>query len=118
MSTVFLVDDEPVLHELYKEVLGMNGFEVIAQAFNGEEALKVYQDMDAKPDIVIIDHRMPKGDGLYVMKEILSMDPEANLIFASADTSVREKALRIGALGFLEKPFSIADLIQAVNRGS
>ncbi len=116
MKTVFLVDDEPVLHELYREVLIMNGFEVIAQALDGEEALKVYQDLDVKPDIVILDHRMPKGDGLFVMKEILSMDPEANLIFASADTSVREKALRIGAVGFLEKPFSINDLIKVVNK--
>ena len=116
MKTVFLVDDEPVLHELYREVLSVNGFEVIAQALNGEEALKVYKDLDVKPDIVILDHRMPKGDGLFVMGEILSLDPEANIIFASADTSVREKALRIGALSFLEKPFSIEDLIQVLNK--
>ena len=118
MRTVFLVDDEPVLHELYREVLSVNGFEVIGKALNGEEALKVYRELEVKPDIIILDHRMPKGDGLFVMGEILSLDPEAKVIFASADTSVRERVLRLGALGFLEKPFSINDLINVVSKGS
>jgi two-component system chemotaxis response regulator CheY len=67
--------------------------------------------MDEPPDIIIMDHRMPNKDGVETTKEILQINPNTKIIFASADTAVRDAALASGALSFLSKPFAVADLM-------
>ncbi|MHA2233612.1 MAG: response regulator [Candidatus Hodarchaeales archaeon] len=71
--------------------------------------------MHYPPDIILMDYRMPKKDGLLVSKEILAIDPKSTIIFISADTSVKSQALSMGAVAFLEKPFSFRELLTAIN---
>jgi FixJ family two-component response regulator len=61
-----------------------------------------------------MDHRMPVKDGLKATKEILSIEKKANIIFASADKTIKQEALKLGILGFLEKPFSLEVLIDYI----
>lgn len=114
MARIFIVDDEPMLHELYGEIIGFNRHEIVANAYNGEEAVEIFREMDEPPDIIIMDHRMPNKDGVETTKEILKIDPNIKIIFASADTAVRGAALASGARSFLSKPFAVADLMDAI----
>ena len=60
MISVFIVDDEPVLHRLYRDIFEFNGYRVLAEAYDGEEAVRMFAEMVQKPDIILMDYRMPK----------------------------------------------------------
>ena len=94
----------------------MNGFKVLGQANNGEEAVSLFKSLSEKPDIILMDHRMPIKNGIDATKEILSLDSNAKILFASADDSVKGEALSIGAIGFTTKPFSITELIEDMEK--
>ena len=103
MVTIFIVDDEAILHRLYKDVFSIKGHEVIADAFDGAEA-----------DVIILDHRMPNKDGMQTMKEILEHEPKAKIVFISADANVREQAMNNGAASFGLKPVTIRHMLDLV----
>jgi CheY-like chemotaxis protein len=109
--SVFIVEDEPFLQYLYESLLKKAGFVVMSTAKNGEEAINKFRVFPNKPDFILMDHRMPIKSGLEAMEEILRTKPPSKIIFVSADRSIKEKALSSGAVGFLEKPFDSADLI-------
>jgi len=109
--SVFIVEDEPILQYLYESLLKSAGYLVISTAKNGEEAITKFRLFPNKPDFILMDYRMPIKNGLEAMEEILRVQPSSKIIFASADRSIKEKALSSGAVGFLEKPFDSADLI-------
>ncbi len=100
---------------LYEELLYAYGFEVLAVAKNGEEAVNKYKSFSIKPDIIIMDHRMPIKTGIEATEEILEIDKNAKIIFASADETVKQIALSIGALIFELKPFDNKTLIEDIN---
>ncbi|HEX7393040.1 MAG TPA: response regulator [Thermoplasmata archaeon] len=114
MATVFLVDDEKFIVDLYRDILEANGHTVVAVASDGEEAVRKYRDMKDKPVIIIMDQRMPVKDGVSATQEILNMDPEATIFFGSADLHIEKEALAAGAKGFLLKPFRIEELLEAI----
>lgn len=91
-------------------MLEVKGYQIIEMACNGIEALKKYKSMERKPDLIILDHRMPGMNGIEVMVSLLSMNPKIKVLFASADNSVKDRALGLGAIGFLNKPFGMDDL--------
>jgi two-component system chemotaxis response regulator CheY len=114
VARIFIVDDEPTLHELYGEILGFSGHEIVANAYNGDEAVEIFKGMDEPPEVIIMDHRMPNKDGVETTKEILKINPKIKIIFASADTSVKDAALKSGACFFLSKPFAMTDLLNEI----
>ncbi len=117
--TVLIVDDEPVLHELLRDIFELNGYEVVGDAYDGEEALRIYRTLllsYRRPDVVIMDHRMPGKDGVETAVEMLEIDRSTKILFASADESAREKALGLGAVDFIKKPFEISDILVAVEK--
>ncbi|HEX9708755.1 MAG TPA: response regulator [Candidatus Thermoplasmatota archaeon] len=112
MASVLCVDDEVYIQELYQHMLPAGGFEVVATAYNGKEALATYTALEPKPDLVLMDQRMPIKSGVEATREILAMDPGACVIVISADASAREKAKAAGATAFVEKPFVMDDLFR------
>ena len=115
---VLLAEDHVIVREgTAKLVRAEPDMEVVGEADNGEEAIRLFKDATEKPDIIIMDHRMPIKNGIEATKEIIRLYNHTKIIFASADISVREEALSIGAFSFLEKPFSIASLTLPMCRG-
>lgn len=92
----------------------MLGFQVIGLANNGMEATIKFKSFAEKPDIILMDHRMPIKNGIEATKEILSMCESSKIIFVSADILVKDVALSIGASIFIEKPFEIEDLVEII----
>ncbi len=90
------------------------GFQIIGVAKNGQEAVDKFKLFSEKPDIIIMDHRMPIKSGIDATKEIISLGKNPKIIFASADKTVREEALSIGAADFIEKPFDFEELVKKI----
>jgi len=114
MVKIFIVDDDQSLQRLYTLILKEAGFEIIDTAFNGKIAVEKYNNLEQKPDIVLMDHRMPIKNGLDAMTEILQINNHAKVIFASADISIKQKALSLGACAFLDKPFNMRKLLSII----
>ena len=115
MASIFLVDDEPYIQELYRDLLERTGHKVVEIAYNGEEAVLKFELFKDKPDLTIMDHRMPIKNGYEATREILAMDPSAKILVISADPTVSDKVLRIGAAGFIEKPFEMVLLLETID---
>jgi len=115
---VLVVDDDRVIQQLLEVNLELEGYDVVATASDGREALEKIAEL--KPDIVILDIMMPKMDGLEVCRH-LKADPDlANIpvILLSAraqDMDIRE-GLDIGANAYLTKPFDPVELLEVVGR--
>lgn len=111
-ARVFVVDDEDFIRELYKDMFESRGHTVFS-ARDGDEAVRLIRDMPSKPDAIIMDHRMPGKDGIQTTREIKDIDPSIPIIFSSADETVRDTAIRAGAVSFWTKPFPVSMLIDA-----
>lgn len=116
MARILLVDDERDLLMIYTKLLMMEGHDVVDSASNGKEAIKKFSELPIKPDIIIMDYRMPVLDGLVAMKEILKKNPGAKVLFVSAEKRVEKEALEAGAIGFFTKPTSIRTLLDEIER--
>ena len=66
ISTFFLVDDNTVLLDIYRDVLALKGHEVVGTANDGEECVEKLSNSGPPPDFVILDHRMPIMDGIIL----------------------------------------------------
>ena len=116
MEKVFVVDDERSLQFFYEQVLTIGDFEVAGIASNGIEAVSMFKSFSNKPKVILMDHRMPEMSGIEASKLILQIDSRVKIIFISADASAKEEAISIGAFLFIDKIFTIDELIGAINR--
>jgi signal transduction histidine kinase len=110
---ILVVDDEPVTIEIVRRVFSDKGYEVI-EARNGETALEIFKN---HPDIslVLLDLIIPKKDGTEVFYEMKKMKPEQKIIICTGyEKASIQKFLTDGALGIIQKPFSIQSLIEKV----
>lgn len=117
LKKILVIDDDPSIQEILRIILERSGYQVY-KAIDGEEAIN--QFIDIKPDLVISDISMPKGDGFNVAIVIRSKekgDSRIPILLISAfydDVSNRENAVRCGADSFLPKPFTREQLLNAV----
>jgi response regulator of citrate/malate metabolism len=116
MIRVLIVEDDLSLQRLYEMMLITFGFEVVGKASNGKDAVELFISMPSKPDIILMDHRMPLKNGIEASIEILNMNSHTKIIFTSADKSIANKALSIGVTSFIEKPFAISTLHKEIER--
>lgn len=116
MTAIMVVDDEVFIVDLYRDILKLKGYEVVATAYDGDEAVKKFRGMGKRPDIIILDHRMPLKNGIETMTEILAIDKNSRILFVSADIMIEHDALKCGAAGFLSKPFSMDELVESIEK--
>lgn len=115
---VFIIDDEPDLLDFYATALELEGHEVVGRATDGALALRKYAALGERPDVVLLDHRMPVKDGIETLQEILRLDPGARIVLISADRSIAEHAYQQGAVLVRAKPIGLADLLECVDRAA
>lgn len=118
MKRILLVDDEEAILELMSATLAYGDGYQFVLARDGEEALKAARR--DKPDLILLDIRMPKKDGYYVCRA-LKQDPatahiQVVVLSALAQEVERQKALDSGADAFLTKPFSPMALLEKVEQ--
>jgi two-component system invasion response regulator UvrY len=121
MIRLIIADDHTVLREALSEMLSKKGgFDVVAQAKDGEELLKVLQQHGA--DVVIMDVAMPGLDGIAALERMSSSGLQVPVLMLSADEGPRtvRSAIRAGAKGFMLKNSTIEELrfaIESVLKG-
>jgi DNA-binding NarL/FixJ family response regulator len=111
---VLLVDDHPLVRAGLAGLLAAEGFAVVAQASNGEEALAAVRE--SEPDVVLMDLSMPEMGGVEATRRLLAERPSTRVIVLTSfhqQARVME-ALRAGAVGFLLKDSDPADVVAAV----
>ena len=116
-ETILMVDDEELVRDLGVRTLKRAGYKVITAA-NGKEALELYGKKQGKIELVILDLLMPEMGGKQCLSELLGMQPKPKVLVASGysdDVSI-EESLRLGAKGFVSKPFRLMELLQQVRR--
>lgn len=116
MIKILIVDDDQSLQRLYGLILKEADFEIIGTAINGKDAIEKYINLEEKIDLILMDHRMPIKNGLDAMVEILKINKKEKIIFASADISVKHKAISLGAVAFLDKPFKMQQLLITIQK--
>lgn len=114
-GTIILVDDSKMSRNMLKAILEEDGYAVIAEASNGEEALEVYKKH--KPDLITLDITMPKMDGIELLKRLMDIDPsvKAIMITAAGQQSKLIEALKVGAKRFITKPFEKEEILLNIN---
>ncbi|MFW9810512.1 MAG: response regulator [Candidatus Thorarchaeota archaeon] len=116
MASILIVEDDCSLRDLLTRILLIRGFEVIGSACNGLKAVNMFKNMILKPDIILMDYRMPVMNGIDATRKILEIDPLARVLFLSADTSIKDEAMEVGAVDFLGKPISCAEIIVFIEK--
>jgi DNA-binding NtrC family response regulator len=113
--TILLVEDEEGTRERLARMLEKEGWRVL-QAGDGEKALEVFQQ--EKVDVVVLDIKMPKKDGIQTLHEMreLTVDFEAIILTGYGDEKSAIQALRDGAINFLKKPLDVEQLIITVQK--
>ena len=114
-NTVLVVDDEEVLAGAMGEYLRRFGYAVNVRS-TGEEGLKAIDQ--EPPDIVVLDYRLPRMDGLEVLRRIKASRPEVEVILLTAHGTVENavEAMRVGAFDYLSKPLDLEELRLVVGK--
>ncbi|WP_027108648.1 response regulator [Lacticigenium naphthae] len=115
---VLVVDDAAFMRIKLKDILNKNGYEVVAEAANGEEAIEQFKS--SQPDLVTMDITMPEMDGIEALKAIKQIDGSATVVMCSAmgQQSMVMDAIRAGASDFIVKPFDTERVIKALDKVS
>ncbi|MBD1550181.1 LytR/AlgR family response regulator transcription factor [Pseudomonas typographi] len=113
---VLIVDDEPLARErLTRMVSSLDGYSVLEPgASNGDEALTLIDNL--KPDVVLLDIRMPGLDGLQVAARLCEREAPPAVVFCTAHDEFAVDAFQVSAVGYLVKPVSQQDLSDALKK--
>ena len=109
---VLVAEDEALIRLDIVETLREHGFEVIAEAADGEEAIAKAEEF--KPDLVVMDIKMPNMDGITAAKRMAELKIPVVLLTAFSQKELVEQAAEAGAMAYVVKPFTPTDLIPAV----
>ncbi len=113
-KNVLVVDDSMLMRKMVADTLTADGWQVIGEAANGQEAVDQY--CQKRPDAVTLDIVMPGTNGMYALERILQFDPHAKVVVVSAlnQTRLISEAIRKGAHDFIAKPFLPEQLQQTM----
>jgi two-component system chemotaxis response regulator CheY len=111
MSTVMIVDDSKTSRSMLRNILVDHGYDVIAEAENGQEGYEKYCEL--KPDFVTLDITMPVMDGIETLVKIKEYDSSAKVIMVTAAGQKGKMldAIKLGAAEFVTKPFETNQII-------
>jgi response regulator NasT len=110
-TRILVAEDETLIRMDLVEMLTEAGYEVIAQATNGEEAISLANEH--KPDLAILDVQMPVLDGISAAEKIIAIAPVL-MLTAFSQRELVDRARDAGVMAYVVKPFTISDLVPAI----
>ena len=108
---ILVAEDEALIRMDLVEMLQVAGYEVVAEASNGQEAIDLANEH--KPDLVILDVKMPVLDGISAAEKIIDLSPVL-MLTAFSQKELVDRARDAGVMAYVVKPFTIGDLIPAI----
>ncbi len=118
MIRLMLVDDHSVLRQGMRRTFEEEGFYVIAEAADGNEAIRKAHDL--KPDVIVMDVSMPGMDGVEATRRILVNNPQQRVVMLTMhiDQTVMDQALKAGAIGYVTKDCTSDEIIEIVKQAA
>ena len=110
-TRILIAEDETLIRLDLAEMLREAGYEVVAEAKNGQEAIELA--LEHKPDLAILDVKMPVLDGISAAEKIIDIAPVL-MLTAFSQRDLVERARDAGAMAYVVKPFTLDDLIPAI----
>ena len=110
--TVIVAEDESLIRMDIVETLRENGFNVIAEASDGEQAVALVTEH--KPDLLVMDIKMPNMDGITAAEKLASTKTPIVLLTAFSQKELVDRASEAGAMAYVVKPFTPNDLLPAI----
>jgi response regulator NasT len=112
-ARILIAEDETIIRLDLRDILERAGFEVCAEAHDGEEAVELARAEE--PDLAILDVKMPRLDGIEAARRIMSERPiPIVMLTAYSQEELVTRAVEAGVFGYLVKPFREADLVPAI----
>jgi two-component system chemotaxis response regulator CheY len=113
---ILITDDALFMRVTLKNILTSNGYEVVGEAANGQEAVEKYAAH--QPDLVLMDITMPVMDGITACRTIRSTDPEAKVVMCTAmgQKNMVIEAIQAGAKDFIVKPFQPDRVLESIKK--
>lgn len=114
-GTVVIVDDSALVRANLRDLIEGEGYTVVSEAVNGEDAVEMYKKYS--PDLITLDITMPIKNGVDALKEIIAADPAAKVVMVTAAGQQRIviDAIKLGAERFIMKPFSEKEVISMLD---
>lgn len=114
--TAIVVDDDELMRRAVRAALISLDCEVVGETYDGEEALDLYRE--TKPDLVLLDIRMPKMDGLEVLTKLSETGEDAYVVMMTFmdDDDLVEDCMIAGAKDYLRKDMSLKEMINRIER--
>ncbi|PWL20390.1 MAG: response regulator [Candidatus Aquiluna sp. XM-24bin5] len=109
---IVVVEDEALIRMDVVATLEEAGFEIIGQGSDGEEAVALATDLE--PDLVVMDIKMPKLDGISAAEKVAELKIPVVLLTAFSQADLVSRAAEAGAMAYVTKPFKPADLLPAI----
>jgi len=113
---ILITDDALFMRVTLKNMLVANGYEVVGEAVNGQDAVEKYAA--CRPDLVLMDITMPIMDGIAATRAIKASDPAAKVIMCTAmgQKNMVVEAIQAGAKDFIVKPFKTEDILGRIQK--
>ena len=113
---LLLADDHRMLRESLKRSMLDEGYEIVGEASDGQEAVTLAREV--RPDVVLMDVTMPELDGVEATRQIVDADPDVKVVMLTmhADQDVVAAAIRAGAVGYLVKDCSFEEVAETVRQ--
>lgn len=112
---LLVTDDAPIIRAIIKDAASEDGWTVVGEAINGQDAIDKY--IEFEPDAVTLDLVMPGTDGIHALRGIREHDPDACVLVVSAleQSTILKEAFKLGATDFICKPFDRDVLLKALS---
>ena len=110
--TVIVAEDESLIRMDIVETLREHGFDVVAEASDGEQAVKLVTEH--KPDLLVMDIKMPNMDGITAAEKLSDSKTPIVLLTAFSQKELVDRASEAGAMAYVVKPFTPTDLLPAI----
>lgn len=112
---ILIVDDIPFVRKAMNQILTRLGHEVVGEATNGREAIDLY--VQTQPDFVLMDLAMPLMNGIEATRQIMKINPQANVVILSSLTqeNLISEAILAGAKDYVVKPFEASEVERVLN---
>ncbi len=116
MAKILIVDDSAIMRRTLHHIMEKAYHEVVGLTGNGDEAVKLYKEL--KPDLVTMDIMLDESDGMQALSAIMNENPEAKVIVITALgwEEKKDAAQKLGAAGYIRKPFDAQEIRQEIER--